>query len=133
MNSKRGQTVALTLKKILPMTALVAVLLPAGSAMAAPKSKFRFEKPTYVATEGQGTLAVTVTRTARHGHSRTTQTSSVNYSVTGGSATDGSDYSLSPAPGKLTFASGETTKTITVAINQDSDIEGLESIGLTLS
>jgi hypothetical protein len=121
------------LKKILPLVALIVVVLPAGSAMAAQKSKFRFEKPTYVATEGQGTLTVTVTRTARHGHSRVNQASSVNYSVTGGSATQGSDYTLSPDPGKLTFASDETTKTITVTINQDSEIEGLETINLKLS
>jgi hypothetical protein len=121
-----------TFKKILPLAALVALVLPA-SAMAAPKSKFRFSQSTYVATEGQGTIDVTVTRAARHGHSRINQASSVNFSVTGGSATQGTDYSLSPAPGTLTFASNETTKTVTVAINQDTAIEGLESINLKLS
>ena len=32
----------MTFKKILPLAALLAVVLPAGTAMAAPKSKFRF-------------------------------------------------------------------------------------------
>jgi hypothetical protein len=50
------------LKKILPLAALLAIVLPAGSAMAAPKSKFRFAQATYVATEGQGTIDVTITR-----------------------------------------------------------------------
>jgi hypothetical protein len=119
-------------KKILPVVALVALALPA-SAMAAPKSKFRFSAPTYVTSESQSSIAVTVTRTARHGHSRINQTSSVNWSITGGTATQGVDYSVSPAPGALTFAPGETSKTLTFAINQDSDPEGLESIGLKLS
>jgi Calx-beta domain len=124
-----------TIKKILlPLVAITALVLPA-SAMAAPKSKFRFGQATYVASEGQGTLSVTVTRSARgsHGRSKTNQASSVDWSITGGTATAGADYTVSPAPGRLTFASGETTKTLTFTINEDSEIEGLESINLGLS
>src|SRR5262245_58489820 len=119
-------------KKILPLTAALALILP-GTALAAPKSKFRFSQATYVASEGQGTLDITVTRIPRHGHSKINQTSSVNFAVTGGSATQGTDYTLNPAPGKLTFTSGQTTKSVTVNLNQDTDIEGVESIGLKLS
>ena len=119
------------LKKILPLTALIAVVLPAGSAMAAPKSKIRFAQATYVATEGQGTLNVSVTRAARKGPERKNQVSTVRYAITGGSATQGTDYTLSA--GQLTFAIGETTKTISIPIIQDTDIEGLETIGLKLS
>jgi hypothetical protein len=118
-------------KKILPLAAILAVAFPA-SAMAAPKSKFRFEKPTYVTKEGDS-VQVIVTRAARHGHSRTNQTSSVNWAITGGSATNGSDYDTDIAEGKLIFASGETQKTITVNTHQDLDIEGLETIGLKLT
>lgn len=123
----------MTLKKILPLVAVFAVILPAGTALAAPKSKFRFSQATYVASEGQGSIDVTVTRIPRHGHSKTNQTSSVNFAVTGGSATQGTDYTLTPAPSKLTFAPNELTKTITVGIIQDTEIEGVESINLKLS
>src|SRR3954470_11587843 len=88
IESVRGT--AMTLKKILlPLAALAMLVVPA-QAMAAPKSKFRFSQATYVATEsqgnGQGYVDVTVTRTARKGHSKVDQRSSVSYSVTGGSA-----------------------------------------------
>jgi Calx-beta domain len=116
-------------KKILPLAALAALVFPA-SAMAAPKSKFRFSQATYVTSEGQD-IDVTVTRQARHGHSRINQTSSVTLAIAGGSATQGVDYTL--AAGRLDFASGETAKTVTVHVAQDSDIEGLETIGLKLS
>jgi uncharacterized cupredoxin-like copper-binding protein len=119
-------------KKILPLAALLAVALPGGSAMAAPKAKFRFDKPTYVISEG-ASVTVTVTRDARHGHSRKDQTASVSWSITGGSATNGADYDTSIAEGQLTFAPGEATKTITVNTHEDFDIEGLETIGLKLS
>src|SRR5436309_573933 len=93
-------------RKILPLAALLAVLIPGGSAMAAPKSKFRFSQSTYVTSENAGTANVVITRTARHGHSRINQTSSVNWSISGGSATNGTDYTVSPDQGKLTFAPG---------------------------
>src|SRR4051794_22003328 len=121
-------------KRILTLALLLVVALPAGSALAAPKSKFRFSDATYIAKEGQGAVTVTVTRAARggHGKSRTNQPSSVTWSITGGTATNGLDYSA-PDQGKLNFAKDEATNTLTFTINQDSDIEGLESIGLKLS
>jgi Calx-beta domain len=132
----------MTLKKILPMTAVLALCLPA-QALAAPKSKFRFAQATYVATEGQGSVDVTVTRIPRHGHSKLTQTSTVNYVLTGGTATQGTDYTLSPAPGQLSFPACPNgspaptdpcvAQTIHVGINQDSDIEGVETINFRLS
>jgi hypothetical protein len=123
------------LTKILVLAAALIVALPAASALAAPKSKFRFSQATYVATEGQGQITATVTRAPRNGHSHsfTNQTSSVNFAITGGSATEGSDYSVSPSPGTLSFGPGETTKTITFTINQDTLVEGLETIQLKLS
>ena len=119
-------------KKILPLAALLAVALPGGTALAAPKSKFRFDQPTYVTKEGDA-VTVKVTRQARHGHSRTNQSSSVTWSISGGTATNGVDYDTDIAQGQLTFAPGETQKTITVSTHQDFDIEGLETIGLKLS
>ena len=48
-----------------------------------------------------------------------------------GTATAGSDFSV--AGGTLTFAPGETTKSITVAITNDSVFEGAENFQVNLS
>ena len=57
---------------------------------------------------------------------------SVNYAtVDVGSATAGSDYV--PTAGKLTFAPGQTTKTISVLVNGDMDIEPDEWFTVNLS
>ena len=59
-------------------------------------------------------------------------TVTVNYAVTGGTATDGgSDYTL-PA-GSLTFNPGETTKNISLAINNDNLDEDDETVIVDLS
>ena len=51
---------------------------------------------------------------------------------TAGHATLGTDYSL-PTPALLTFAPGDTSKTINVTIKQDTIVEGAETATLTLS
>ncbi|MDX9976207.1 MAG: Calx-beta domain-containing protein, partial [FCB group bacterium] len=56
---------------------------------------------------------------------------SVDYSVSGGSASAGDDYAL--AAGTLTFAAGETVKVIPLAIVDDDDVEGNESVTVRLS
>ena len=56
---------------------------------------------------------------------------SVNYSVTGGTATDGVDFTL--AAGTLTFAPGETMKLIANTIIDDSPVEAAETALITLS
>ena len=53
-------------------------------------------------------------------------TVSVNYSVTGGTATSGTDYSLSA--GTLTFNPSETTKNISITIIDDGVVETNETI-----
>ncbi len=58
-------------------------------------------------------------------------TATVQYAVTGGTATSGADYTL-PA-GTLTFSPGETSKSIPVAIIDDSQVEGNETIIVSLS
>jgi hypothetical protein len=127
-----GNTEMTLTKKILPLAALLAVALPGGTALAAPKSKFRFDQATYVTKEGDA-VAVKVTRQARHGHSRTNQSSTVSWSITGGTAASGADYDTDIAQGQLTFAPGDVQKTITFTTHQDFDIEGLETVGLQLS
>jgi hypothetical protein len=61
-----------------------------------------------------------------------TQTVTVNYAVTGGTATGGGvDYTL--ASGQLSFSAGQTSKPIAIAIVNDSVPEPAETIIVTLS
>ena len=55
----------------------------------------------------------------------------VNYATVDGTAKAGSDYAA--ASGTLTFAAGETTKVVNVAVNADALFEGTESFGLALT
>ena len=55
----------------------------------------------------------------------------VDYSVTGGSATGGVDYTL--ADGTLTFAVGATNGVLALVPNDDGDVEPDETVELTLS
>ncbi|MDA1191504.1 MAG: Ig-like domain-containing protein, partial [Candidatus Poribacteria bacterium] len=59
------------------------------------------------------------------------QTVTVNYATTDGTATAGSDYTS--ASGALTFAAGETSKTVVVSITNDSLDEANETFTLSLS
>jgi hypothetical protein len=86
----------------------------------------QFSAGRYTTTETSGSVVITVTRTLG-----TSETASVNYSTSDGSATANADYT--PASGTLTFAPGETTKTFTVQILNDSLGETLETILLALS
>ncbi|HEX8710071.1 MAG TPA: Calx-beta domain-containing protein, partial [Pyrinomonadaceae bacterium] len=75
---------------------------------------------------GTKTLDLTVTLSAASG-----QTVTVNYATADGTATAGTDYVA--ATGMLTFAPGETVKTISVTINGDTTIEPDETFSVTLS
>ena len=76
--------------------------------------------------EAAGTVTYTVSLS-----SASPATVSVNYNTVNGTATAGSDYTA--GSGSLTFAPGETTKTITVAITNDSVFEGAETYQVQLS
>ena len=56
---------------------------------------------------------------------------SVHYATSDGTATAGSDYTA--ANGNLTFADGETSKTFTITVLNDTAVEGNETVLLTLS
>jgi hypothetical protein len=79
------------------------------------------------AVDEGGTLVFTVTKTG------TTNTShSLNYSsIISGSATPGSDYNS--VSGTLTFAAGETSKTISVTTIDDTATEGSETVVVRLN
>ena len=78
--------------------------------------------------EGQGgttVLSLPVTLS-----SATSQTVSVQYTTTDGTATAGADYVA--ANGTLTFKPGETAKAVTVAVNGDTAVETDETVTVTL-
>lgn len=77
------------------------------------------------ATEGSS-LAFKVTLSAA-----SASTVTVGYSSSNGTAVGGSDFAVSS--GTLTFAPGETAKTIIVATNEDAIVEGNETFTVTLS
>jgi len=89
-------------------------------------SVLQFASATCTAGEGDGTTDITVSRTGS-----TKETVSVDYAVTDGSATAGTDYTLTA--GTLTFSHGEMSKKIPVTIAEDSLIEGDETVEVTLS
>ena len=77
------------------------------------------------ADEGE---AITFTVTLGLGASGTV---TVQYATSGGTATEGTDYTV--ASGTLTFNPGETTKTFTVQTTGDTDAESDETFTVTLS
>jgi PKD repeat protein len=80
-------------------------------------------------TEGDnGMMAVTYTVSLNTASGKPV---TVDYTTIDGSATAGSDYTATN--GKLTFAAGETTKTITVQVLGDSIDEFDENFGLNLN
>lgn len=95
----------------------------------ATASTIAFSAANFNSNEDVGTSnAVTLTRTGD-----TSGTSSVQVSITGGTATgSGTDYTSSSFPLTVSFAPGETSKTVTIPINDDSLNEADEPITLSL-
>ncbi len=82
-------------------------------------------------TEGDGgsvNLVFTVTMSPASSSQVT-----VNYARTGGTATSGTDFTALAASTTLTFAAGETSKTITVSVTGDTINEADETVIVTLS
>jgi hypothetical protein len=94
--------------------------------LARPAGSLQFSNANYTVNENHGTRTITVTRTGG-----STGSVSVHYATSDGTATAGSDYTA--RSGTLTFADGETRKTFTVPIRDDTAVEGNETINLTLS
>jgi glucose/arabinose dehydrogenase len=86
-----------------------------------------FSQPTYRIDEAAGTATITV----RRGANVSAGAASVNYTTSNGTATAGGDYTLTS--GTLNFAVGETEKTFTIAINNDTEVERNETVNITLS
>ncbi|MBI2989334.1 MAG: amidohydrolase family protein, partial [Deltaproteobacteria bacterium] len=88
----------------------------------------RFSAAQYGVGENGGSVEITVERVGYTGSEV-----SVDYTVNDGTATVGVDYNVAALTGTLTFASGETTKTITISIVNDSEVEDNETINLNLT
>lgn len=85
-----------------------------------------FSKAGFIAHEDDGTAMLTVRR--RDGDLGAV---SVNYSVTGGTAVSGQDFTL--AAGMLNFADGEREKTIAVTLIDDSTLGEDKTVVVTLA
>ncbi len=89
-------------------------------------SSLSFSSTNYVVDESGSSVIITVTRT-----NTSLGTVSVNFSTSSGTALAGSDYSSTN--GTLTFLDGETVKTFSVAIADDTFVEGNETFTVTLT
>ena len=85
---------------------------------------FQFASSGTMASEAAGSFDVTITASLPP-----VSPISVPF-VASGSATSGTDYTVSPSP--LAFGIGETSKTVTITLTQDSLLETNETITLTL-
>ncbi|WP_424134964.1 Calx-beta domain-containing protein [Roseomonas chloroacetimidivorans] len=79
---------------------------------------------------GETTLTYTVTRSGD-----TSGTSSANWTVTGSGANpaDAADFGGTLPSGSVSFAAGETSKTVTIRVKGDTSVEADETFTLTLS
>ncbi len=87
---------------------------------------FDFAPANYNVQEDLSAFTVTVTRSGD-----TSSAASVNYATADGTAVQKSDYEI--AAGTLNFAPGETSKTLTLLINEDAYVEGNETFNIILA
>ncbi|NLG22605.1 MAG: hypothetical protein GX555_14385, partial [Actinomycetales bacterium] len=85
-----------------------------------------FESDAFSVGEGDGSATITAELTTP-----TTEAVTVDYATSDGTATAGADYTATS--GTLTFPAGSTSQSFTVPILEDTDVEGDETVNLTLS
>jgi hypothetical protein len=85
-----------------------------------------FTSAAYTVSEAAPKAVLTVKRTGG-----TAGAITVDYGVTGGTATSGQDYNA--ASGTLSFGPGQASKTIGVTMLNDTAVEGTETVDLALS
>jgi parallel beta-helix repeat protein len=91
-----------------------------------PGPTILFKSNLFSVNEDTGEATITVKRTGNPG-----SIARVNYATSDGTATANSDYL--PTSGTLTFAEGETSRTFTIPLINDSLVEGVETVNLILS
>jgi len=88
----------------------------------------QFSAPTFTVAENGVNATISVTRTGGSANAVSVQFAT----VTGGTATDGADYTSTS--GTLNWANGDTaTKTFTVLVSDDNQFESTETVNLALS
>ncbi|MDB5386973.1 MAG: hypothetical protein JWM11_2619 [Planctomycetaceae bacterium] len=98
--------------------------------VAQPKGQLQFSAANYSVSEGDGTVSITVTRTNGSAGSVSVQYRTFDMSTNPNPAWGEGDYHSTS--GKLTFAAGETSKTFTVRIIDDTQVESNEVFGVQL-
>ncbi|MEC4983364.1 MAG: Calx-beta domain-containing protein [Oscillatoria sp. PMC 1068.18] len=92
----------------------------------------QFGQANYSVTEGEGVSQVITL--VRSGNAETlSNTTQVQVSLAGGSATPGADFNNSLFPQTVTFAAGETTASLTVDIVDDSIVEATETVAFSVT
>jgi solute carrier family 8 (sodium/calcium exchanger) len=89
-------------------------------------AKIGFSSPTYAAEEGKGKVTLTVTRT-----DDTSGTVHVNYATSDGTALSGEDFVFKR--GVISFAPGDVSKNIEIALIDDTSFEPDENFYVQLS
>ncbi|HTO11676.1 MAG TPA: Calx-beta domain-containing protein, partial [Candidatus Binatia bacterium] len=89
-----------------------------------------FDAPTFSEVEGAGVATIRVKRSAAPGGGPLASGVTVDYATSDGTATAGVDYTATA--GRLTFAAGETLKTFTIPLIDDTLGEGDETVNLRL-
>jgi hypothetical protein len=123
-----------------PRTVLLRLTNPTGgAALAAQRTAvltitdddaggvLRFGAPTFTVTESAKKITLTVSRSGGVAGGV-----SVDYAVTGGSAVEGEDFVLPSSPHTLTFAPGQTSRSIVVTVVNDLAVEPNETVVFTL-
>ena len=88
--------------------------------------KLQFSSATYSVNEDAGSIVITVNRVEG-----ATGNVTIDFATSNGTAVAGSDYTATS--GTLTFTQGETSKSFSIPIISDNNVEGDETINLTLS
>ena len=91
-----------------------------------PPPTLQFSQASTSVQEALTSLSVTVTRTGD-----TSGTTTVDYKTVDGTATQKGDFEY--AAGTLTFAPGDTSKSVLILINEDMYAEGNENLSIALS
>ncbi|TWU59486.1 Serine-aspartate repeat-containing protein F precursor [Rubripirellula tenax] len=107
-------------------TAVVSTITITDNDTAQTPGVLSISPATVSVSEGAGTATFTVNRASGSDGAVT-----VMFATANGTATAGSDYTASS--GTLNFADGEVSKTITVNITDDTDVESAETFTVTLS
>jgi Tol biopolymer transport system component len=88
-------------------------------------NSFQFSTDSYSVGEGAGSATITVNRSGD-----TSGAVTVDFATSDGTATQAKDYEV--ASGTLSFAAGDTSKTFTVLIVDDANVENNETLNVTL-